>query len=54
MRLVFKHPDPDSEFHLFTDASKEGLGCMLAQKDKNGVFQPIGYCSKVFNKTQQK
>ena len=48
------HPDPEKEYHLFTDASQIGVGGMLTQEDENGNFRPIAYCSKVFNKTQQK
>ena len=47
------HPDPTKEFHLFTDASKYGIGGMIAQRNNDGNFQPISYCSKIFNKTQQ-
>ncbi len=47
------HPDPEKPFHVFTDASIYGIGGMLAQKDDNGKFHPVAYCSKTFNKTQQ-
>ena len=46
------HPDLEKPFHLFTDASKYGIGGMLAQMDKDGTVLPISYCSKVFNDVQ--
>ena len=46
------HPDLQKEFHVFTDASKYGIGGMLAQINDDGVMQPVSYCSKVFNPTQ--
>ena len=47
------HPELSKEFHIFTDASKYGIGGMLAQYDKNGVMRPVSYCSKIFSQTQQ-
>ena len=46
------HPDIDKTFHVFTDASKYGIGGMLAQQNDAGEYQPIAYCSKVFSDTQ--
>ena len=46
------HPDMTKPFHVFTDASKNGLGGMLAQAH-DGKMQPVAYCSKVFSETQQ-
>ena len=40
-------------FHVFTDASKYGLGAMLAQVDDKGIMRPVSYCSKIFTQTQQ-
>ena len=45
------HPDISRPFHVFTDASKNGIGGMLAQ-EHDGKMQPIAYCSKVFTDTQ--
>eukprot|EP01083_Nonionella_stella_P091657 256319_1 len=56
------HPDLDwiaddtlepNPFHFFCDASKSGIGSMLAQCDKNGVMHPISYTAKVFNDCQR-
>ena len=47
-----KHPEIDKPFHVFTDASKYGIGGMLAQMDDDGKAHPIAYCSKVFTDTQ--
>ena len=41
--LVF--PDFDRLFLLETDASKEGLGAVLSQKQENGCYHPIAFGS---------
>ena len=41
--LVF--PDFDKPFLLETDASKEGLGAMLSQKQDDGCYHPITFGS---------
>ena len=41
--LVF--PDFDKPFMLKTDASKEGLGAMLSQKQSNGCYHPVAFGS---------
>ena len=46
------HPDRSKSFHVFTDASKYGIGGMLAQVDEKGVYRAVAYCSKVFTDTQ--
>ena len=46
------HPKMTEPFHVFTDASKNGLGGMLAQV-YDGKIQLVACCSKVFSKTQQ-
>ena len=46
------HPNVNHPFHVFTDASKYGIGGMLAQEDMDGNMRPVAYCSKVFSSTQ--
>ena len=41
--LVF--PDFEKTFLLETDASKEGLGTVLSQKQSNGWYHPIAFGS---------
>ena len=48
-----RHPDWNKEFFVVCDASCAGIGGMLAQMDKNGRLQPVEFCSKTFNTTQQ-
>ena len=42
--LVF--PDFDKPFLLETDASKEGLGVVLSQKQSDGWYHPIAFGSR--------
>ena len=46
-------PRYDRNFILETDASKEGLGVILSQKDDEGFPKPVYYFSKTLNKAQQ-
>ena len=41
--LVF--PDFDKPFMLKTDASKEGLGAVLSQKQSDGCYHPVTFGS---------
>src|SRR5919197_1410394 len=43
---VLKHPIFGEPFILITDASQEGLGAVLAQKDDDGKEAVIAYASK--------
>ena len=46
-------PRYDRKFVLETDASKEGLGVILSQRDETGMERPIYYFSKTLNNAQQ-
>ena len=43
---VLAFPDFSHEFMLETDASGAGLGAVLAQKQEEGLVQPIAYASR--------
>ena len=45
--LVF--PDFDKPFLLETDASKEGHGAVLSQKQEDGCYHPVAFGSRTFN-----
>ena len=47
------HPDPNKPFELYCDASGEGFGAALVQRDDNGRLQPVQFCSKIFDQTQR-
>ena len=42
---VLAFADYTKDFLLETDASKEGLGAVLSQKQEDGLFQPVAYGS---------
>ena len=46
-------PRYDRKFILETDASKKGIGIILAQKDEEGFAKPVYYYSRVLNQAQQ-
>ena len=50
--LVF--PDFDKPFLLETDASKEGLGAVLSQKQYHGCYHPIAFGSRTLTPSEQK
>ena len=43
--LVLVFPDFNKPFLLKTDASKEGLGAMLSQKQRDGCYHPVTFDS---------
>ena len=44
--LVLAFTDYTKDFLLETDASKEGLGAVLSQKQEDGWFHPVAYGSQ--------
>ncbi|KAK7591003.1 hypothetical protein V9T40_002616 [Parthenolecanium corni] len=46
--------NPEKETVVFTDASLEGIGAVLKQKQDNGSFKPVAYFSKKLNESQKK
>ena len=49
--LVF--PDCDKPFLLETDASKEGLGVILSQKQDDGCYHPVVFGSRTLTPSEQ-
>ena len=49
--LVF--PDFDKPFLLETDASKEGLGAVLSQKQDDGRYHPVAFGSRTLMPSEQ-
>ena len=47
--LVLAFADYTKDFLLETDASKEGLGAVLSQKQEDGQFHPVAYGSCVLS-----
>ena len=49
--LVF--PDFNKPFLLETDASKEGLGAVLSQKQDDGCYHPVAFGSRTLTSSEQ-
>ncbi len=49
---MLSHPDMDKPFEVYCDASIDGIGCVLTQKDAHGKLKVVQFCSKLFNQTQ--
>ena len=52
--LCITHFNPARETILITDAGKEGLGAILAQKQDNDCIKPISYASRSLTKQEMK
>lgn len=46
--VALAHPDFNKEFIVRTDASKAGIGAVLAQRDDSGALRPIAFYSRKF------
>lgn len=42
--LIF--PDPNKQYHVFTDASDIGIGVVLSQEDEEGMERPVCFLSR--------
>ena len=51
--LVLVFPDFDKPFLLETDASKEGLGAVLSQKQDDGRYHPVAFGSRTLTPSEQ-
>ena len=51
--LVLVFPDFNKPFLLETDASKEGLGVVLSQKQDNGRYHPVAFSSRTLTPSEQ-
>ena len=50
---LLRYPDFSQPFILETDASGDGLGAVLAQKQEDGAVQPIAYASRSLQKHEK-
>ena len=46
---VLAYPDPNKEYLLKMDASKQGLGAVLFQKQFNGRYHPVAFRSRALH-----
>ena len=51
--LVLVFPDFNKPFLLETDASKEGLGAVLSQKQDDGCYHPVVFGSRTLTPSKQ-
>ncbi len=50
---ILAYPDFKQDFVLHTDASKDGLGAVLYQPDKDGTLRVIGYGSRTLTPAEK-
>ena len=53
MALIAAHPNFEKPFILYTDASEEGIGAVLHQKDDQSKERIIAYVSRVLNQYEK-
>lgn len=51
---VLEIHDPELPIYIYTDASLQGIGAVLKQKQINGEEKPVAYFSKKLNNSQKK
>ena len=51
---VLAFADFEKPFRLETDASKDGLGAVLSQKQPDGKFHPVAYASRSLKRSKAK
>ena len=50
---ILAYPDPNNPYTISTNASKNGLGYMLAQKDENNLEHVIAYSGHALRKAEK-
>ena len=50
---ILSYPNPEKPFILHTDASLDGLGAVLYQKDESGQVRVIAYASRSLSKSEK-
>ena len=53
MASIVAHPDFEKPFILYTDASEEGIGAVLHQKDDQGKERIIACASRALNQHEK-
>ncbi len=53
MTPIITHPDFEKSFILYMDASEEGIGAVLYQKDDQGKERIIACASKALNQHEK-
>lgn len=50
---ILAHPDQTKPYIMYTDASKEGIGVILQQKQDDGTEHPVIYLSRKLSKAEK-